>query len=109
MQLKKLIFLFVILAFLFPSTANSREIDVEAGNVRIRTEEDGQVSVDTDSNNVEVNRSSRRSTHWWQPWHYLNRNRNRNNCSNSTYQRSTQTTSTNGHVEESSISTSTCH
>ena len=111
MQLKKLIFLFVILAFLFPSTANSREIDVEAGNVRIRTEEDGQVSVDTDSNSVEVNRSrsSRRSSHWWQPWHYLNRHRSRNNCSSSTYQRSTQTTRTNGHVEESSISTSTCH
>ncbi|WP_144054313.1 hypothetical protein [Pleurocapsa sp. PCC 7319] len=109
MQLKKLIFFFVILAFLSPSTANSREIDVEAGDVRIRTEEDGQVSVDTDSNSVEVNRSSRRSTHWWQPWHYLNRDRSSNDCSSSTYQRSTQSTRTNGHVEESSVSTSTCH
>lgn len=108
MQLKKLIFFLVILAFLSPATANSREIDVEAGDVRVRTEQDGQISVDTGSNRVDLTERSRRSTPWWQPWHYLNRHRSSSNCTSSTYQRSTQSTRTNGHVEESSVSTSTC-
>ncbi len=108
MQLKKLILFLVILAFLSPAKVNSGEIDVEAGDVRVRTESDGRISVDTDSNNVEVNKSRRRSTHWWQPWHYLNRDRRSDDCSTSTYQRSTQSTRTNGHVEESSTTTSTC-
>jgi len=107
MGLKKLAFLLLTLAFLFPTTANSSEIEVEAGDVRVSTERDGGVSVDTGRNRVDLERS-RRSTHWWQPWHYLNRHRSRSNCNSSTYQRSTQTTVNNGHVERSSVSSSSC-
>ncbi|VEP15371.1 conserved exported hypothetical protein [Hyella patelloides LEGE 07179] len=110
MQFKKLIFVFVILAFLSPVKAHGGEIDVEAGDVKIRTEQDGQISVDTGSNRVELTEQEqdRRSTPWWQPWNYFNRHRSSSNCTSSTYQRSTQTTTTNGHTEESSVSTSTC-
>jgi hypothetical protein len=108
MQLKKLIFLLVTLAFLLPTTANSSEIDVEAGDVRVRTEQDGSISVDTGSNRVDLTERSRSYYPRWQFWRNWNRSRSSSNCSSSTYQRSTQTTRTNGHVEESSVSTSTC-
>lgn len=109
MQLKKLIFLLATLVLLLPATANSREIEVEAGDVRVSTEQDGSISVDTGSSSVELPERRRSITPWWQPWRYFDRDRSSSDCTSSTYQRSTQTTRTDGHVEESSISTSTCH
>lgn len=108
MQLKKLIFLLFTLTFLFPATANGSEINVEAGDVRIRTEQDGGVSVDTGSSRVEIEGQRNRSTPWWKPWQYYNRHRSSSNCNSSTYQRSTQTTRVNGQVQTNSISTSSC-
>ncbi len=108
MQLKKLIFLLITLAFLLPTTVNASDIDVKAGNVRVRTEQDGPISVNTGRNRVEVDKYNNRPVPWWQPWNYWNRHRSNRNCRSSTYQRSTQTTRTNGHVQRSSISTNTC-
>ena len=108
MQLKKLIFLLFILAFLFPATANGGDINVEAGDVRVRTEQGGGTSVETRSNRIDVDRQRSRSTPWWKPWEYYNRHRSSSNCSSSTYQRSTQTTRVNGKVQTNSISTSSC-
>ena len=108
MQLKKLIFSLVILAFLLPATANGGEIDVEAGDVKVRTEQDGSISVDTGSNRVDLSERHRSSYPRWQFWRNWNRSQSSSNCTSSTYQRSTQTTRTNGHVEQSSVSTSTC-
>ena len=108
MQLKKLIFLLVILALSFPTTANAGDIDVNTGNVRVRTQQNGSISVNTGRNRVEVDKYNSRSVPWWQPWNYWNRHRSTRNCRSSTYQRSTQTTRTNGHVQRSSISTNTC-
>ncbi|MDJ0533489.1 MAG: hypothetical protein QNJ70_13535 [Xenococcaceae cyanobacterium MO_207.B15] len=108
MQLKKLVFLSVTLAILFPATAYAGDIDVEAGNVRIRSEQGGRVSIDTGSNSVNVNSRTNRSVPWWQRWNYFNRSRSSRYCSNSTYQSSTQTTSVNGRVQRTSVSRSTC-
>lgn len=109
MQLKKLIFLLFTLAFLFPATANAGDINVEAGDVRVRTEQGGGISVETRSNRIDVDRQrSRSSPPWWKPWEYYNRHRSSSNCSSSTYQRSTQTTRVNGQVRTNSTSTSTC-
>lgn len=106
MQVKQLTFLIVTLAFLLPIGAKSSEIDVRAGEVRVRTEQNGGISVDTGRNSVELNERHRRSSSWWQPWSYWHRHRS--HCKSSTDQRSTQITRINGQVEKSSISTRTC-
>ena len=108
MQLKKLVFLSVILTILFPATAYAGDIDVQAGNIRIRSDQNGRVSIDTSNNSVNVNSLRNRSVPSWESWNYMNRSRSSRYCSNSTYQTSTQTTSVNGRVHRSSISTSSC-
>ena len=109
MQLKKLIFglMIVVLVLSFPAVGQARNIDVEAGNVRVRTQQNGRISVDTGSNQIEVNKRRTYRVPWWQPWNYY-RYRKSRNCGSSTYQRSTQTTRTNGRVYRSSISRSSC-
>ncbi len=106
MQLKKLIFLLVILAFSFPITANAGDIDVNTGNVRVRTEQNGGISVNTGRNQIEVDRRRTYNDPWWKSWYYWNRSRR--NCNRGTYQRSTQTTTVNGRTRTYSNSTSTC-
>ena len=110
MKPKKLIFLLVTLAFYFLATANANagDIDVKAGNVRVRTEQNGNISVDTGRNEIEVNQYRRNSSPWWRSWYYWNRPQHTRNCNNSTYQRSTQTTRVNGRATTHSTSTSTC-
>ncbi len=106
MQLKKLIFLLVILAFSFPTIAIAGDIDVNTGNVRVRTQQNGSISVNTGRNHIEVDQSRRNNNFWWKPWYYWNRSRR--NCNSSTYQRSTQTTTVNGRTRTYSNSTTTC-
>ena len=106
MQLKQLIFWLIPLALCFPATANASDIDVKAGNVRVKTETNGSISVNTSSNRVEIEPNRRSSSPWWQDWNYWNRSSR--NCSSRTYQRSTQTTSSNGTVQTTSVSTNTC-
>lgn len=108
MQIKQLSFLLITLAFFFPTTAISGEIDVQAGDVKVRTNSNGSISVDTSNNRVSVPPRSRYPRSWWQRRPYYYRHRSRRYCNNSTYQRSTQTTSVNGQVQTNSISTSTC-
>ena len=110
MKPKKLILLLVTLAFYFLATtnANAGDIDVKAGNVRVRTEQNGNISVDTGRNEIEVNQRRRNSSPWWRSWYYWDRQPRSRNCNNSTYQRSTQTTRVNGRGTTHSISTSTC-
>lgn len=108
MEIKKLIFLSLILALLFPAKAFGGDIDLEAGNVRITSTGDGRISVDTRSNSLQVNSYNSRRVRWWQPWTYFNRSHSSINCTNSTYSKSTQTTSINGRVHRSSASTSSC-
>ncbi len=108
MKLKKLIFLLVILAFCFPIAANAGDIDVNTGNVRVRSEQNGGISVNTGRNSIEVDRRRSSAAPWWKSWYYWNRHRRGSKCRSSTYQRSTQTTSTNGRTHTYSNSTSTC-
>lgn len=97
----------LILGLWFPAIVRASDIDVEAGNVRVRTQQNGRISVDTGRNQIGVNKRGSYAVPWWQPWNYYRHRRGRN-CRNSTYQRSTQTTTTNGRVHRSSISSSTC-
>ena len=106
MQLKKLIFLLVILSFSFPTTANAGDIDVNTGNVRVRTQQNGSISVNTGRNQIQVDRAGTNTDSWWRSWYYWNRGRR--SCNSSTYQRSTQTTTVNGRTRTYSNSTSTC-
>ncbi len=103
MNPKTLIFLLAILAFYFPGVANAGDIDIDTGNIRVRTEQNGSTSVNTNRNEIKIDRRRTHTVPWWKSWHYWDRG-NRN-CHNGTYQRTTQTTNVNGHIHRDSTTT----
>ena len=108
MKLKQLTLVLATLAFLLPTLANAREVDVRAGDVSIQTNKYGDIYVDTGGTSIYVpdNNSSiytypRRRSYYWRRYRYTN-------CSSSsTYsQQSTQTTTTGrGTVMQTSVVT----
>lgn len=111
MQLRKLIFLLAISAFLLPTIAKANEIEVRAGSVRVNTSRDGGIYVNSGRTNIIV--PSIRSN----PVNRLpNRNRYQSiNCSryrNSGYQQysqqSTQIYDSGRTVVQSSVYTNRC-
>ncbi|AFZ43026.1 hypothetical protein PCC7418_0811 [Halothece sp. PCC 7418] len=107
MKLKPLIFWLVMLMVWMPTTAQGNEVNVQAGNVQVRTDANGTIIVDTGRNRIQLQGDRYRKNPWWYsaPNHH---SRNYRNCTSHTYQRSTQTTRVNGKVETSHISTSSC-
>lgn len=108
MKLSKLTFLLAVLAFLLPVPAMGNGVEVQTGNVRVSTNQDGSTYVRTGNTSIQVP-PSRSSQRWysWQNWR-LPWSRS---CQNKVYQRTTQTTQSGGRVIHSSTSTSShnCH
>ena len=103
MKLSKLTWLLAILAFLLPVSAIGSGIDVQTGNVRASTNQDGSVYVRTGNTSVHV--PPRPTYNRWSFWRFWQRPWNRS-CRNQVYQKTTQTTQSGGRVVHSSTSTS---
>ncbi len=103
MKLSKLTWLLAILAFLVPVSATGSGIDVQTGNVRASTNQDGSVYVRTGSTSVQV--PPRPTYNRWSFWRFWQQPWNRS-CRNEVYQKTTQTTRSGGRVVHSSTSTS---
>lgn len=106
MQLKPLILLLITLTVWVPTTARANEINVQAGDVRVSTDSNGRVVVDTNTNRVNVEGHRSRAKSWWQP-DYRRSSRYRH-CTSRVYQSSSQTTRVNGRTQTTRTSTNTC-
>ncbi|MFB6275673.1 MAG: hypothetical protein ABEI32_05935 [Halothece sp.] len=106
MSLKPLILLLIAFTVWVPTTAQGSEIKVQAGEVRVSTDSNGRVVVDTGKNRINVDGNRNRAKSWWQP-DYRRSSRYRH-CTSRVYQSSSQTTRINGKVHSSRTSTSTC-
>lgn len=103
MKLSKLTWLLAILAFLLPVSAIGSGIDVQTGNVRASTNQDGSVYVRTGNTSVHV--PPRPTYNRWSFWRFWQRPW-KSGCRNKVYQKTTQTTQSGGRVVHSSTSTS---
>jgi hypothetical protein len=109
MKGKQLTVLLATLALLLPAPAIAKEIDVQAGNVRVSTYRDGSISVNSGQSRVQVPPSNRSTWRWNRlrsfrtPWSVSCRN-----SGNSSYQKTTQTTQSGQRVVHQSVSTHSC-
>ncbi|MDR9404583.1 MAG: hypothetical protein RI580_14205 [Halothece sp. Uz-M2-17] len=106
LKVKPFVFLLVSLSLWVPTAAYSSDINVKAGNVRVRTTPNGRVFVDMEGNRIELDNYRNRTNSWWKP--LPDQPRRYRNCTNRTYQRSTQTTRVNGHERTRTMSSRTC-
>ncbi|MDJ0636621.1 MAG: hypothetical protein QNJ34_25810 [Xenococcaceae cyanobacterium MO_188.B29] len=104
MKFSKLTWLLAILAFLLPVSAIGSGIDVQTGNVRASTNQDGSVYVRTGNTSVHV--PPRPTYNRWSFWRFWERPSWNRGCRNQVYQKTTQTTRSGGRVVHSSNSTS---
>ncbi len=94
------------LLILLPTTAMASEIEVKAGNVEVNTYRDGSVYVNTGRTIARV--EPRRFSRYWNPFRYW-RLPWQSSCRNSSYQSTTQLTSSGGRVVQSKVSSHSCH
>lgn len=105
MKYTKLIGLATLL-ILLPTTAMANDIKVKAGNVEVNTYQDGSVYVNTGRTTARV--EPRRFSRYWNPFRYW-RLPWQSNCRHSSYQSTTQSTSSGGKVIQSRVSSHSCH
>lgn len=105
LQLRKVTLSLIALSLMIPTTAIANNVRVQTNNVRATTQSNGDIYVNTGKTSISV---PARRNYTWDSWRYWLPPWQSSNCSQSSYQQTTQVSSSGSQVVRHSSSSSYC-